>query len=183
MNRFKIGIDLDSVLNNLEDVWLAHYNRDYNDCMIPEDLVSWHIHELVKPECGEKIYDYIKQKHFFLQMKPKPNAINVTKWLCDLADVYVVTASEPFTVEDKCKWLQRYYPHIPLERVIISHQKSMINVDYLIDDGAHNIISFPRTAIVFDMPHNRHLKHKYVRAFSWLDIQRFFQPILERGDE
>ena len=29
--RKKIGIDLDSTLNNLNDVWLDRYNKDYND--------------------------------------------------------------------------------------------------------------------------------------------------------
>lgn len=47
MKKGLIACDLDAVLNNLNQVWLSRYNRDYNDNFTIEQWTSWHPEKLV----------------------------------------------------------------------------------------------------------------------------------------
>ena len=69
----KIGIDLDSTLNNLDKVWLDRYNNDYNDNI--KEWSQWDMEKIVKPECGKKIYNYLHEKNFFLNLDIQPNSL------------------------------------------------------------------------------------------------------------
>ncbi len=70
--RKKIGIDLDSTLNNLNDVWLDRYNKDYNDDI--KHFEKWDATYNLKPECSVKIYDYLKEPGFFYLKDRKPHS-------------------------------------------------------------------------------------------------------------
>ncbi len=104
MKKKRIAIDLDDTLNNLCDSWLAPYNRDYNDNLTRKDLIKWEINELVKPECGIKIYDYLKEPGFFKNLDIQTGAKEVTAWLAEHYDLRIVTAYFPETCVDKAAW-------------------------------------------------------------------------------
>lgn len=174
MNKPSIAIDLDSVLNNLEQVWLDAYNQDYDDNLTVEDMVAWDLTEYIKPKCGNKIYDYILQPMFFLSLNIKPNAYEVTKWLSQYADLYIVTAYTYTTCYDKVEWVKKYLPHIDIRNIIFCNDKSKIDMDFLIDDRDLNITTFKGKGIVFDMPYNRHLNNIYPRVHNWLEIKDYF---------
>lgn len=169
-----IGIDLDSTLNNLDEVWLARYNKDYDDNLTREDMVVWEVETYVKPECGKKIYDYLLEPEFFYNLGIQHSAYGITKWLSKYFDLHIVTAYHPNTCVDKTNWIKEYLPHINSRNIIFCNNKGLIDTDYLIDDGHHNIIDFKNKGIVFDAKYNRHLGEEYTRAYDWLDIHDFF---------
>lgn len=172
MIRKKIGIDLDCTLNNLLDVWLKRYNEDYNDNLsfVPE----WSILGYVKDECGEKIFDYLHEPEFFFNLGIQKDAQYVVKWMCEHYDVYIVTAYTADTCVDKEKWVIKYLPSINPENIIFCNNKGLLNMDYLIDDGGHNIQAFKQKSIVFDYPHNRNLDNTIysLRAKNWMDVKK-----------
>lgn len=168
VNKIKtIGIDLDSVLNNLHEEWLRRYNEDYNDNLTPKDIKSFDIHKYVK--CGMQIHKYLNEVGFFRNLKPMPHAQEITKKLIRYYDVYVVTATSPNNALEKSLWLREHFPHLNIDKLILSKDKSIINIDLLIDDAVHNIINFPNQALVFDHAWNRNISG-YERVYNWQQI-------------
>lgn len=174
----RIGVDLDTTLNELEITWLERYNADYNDCLTVENMIDWDVSAYVKPECGYKVYDYLDEPGFFRNLGIKPGAREGMQFLWEHFEVYIVSAAHPNTVADKWGWIQEHLPFIPYEHFIALSRKDLLKLDYLIDDGPHNIEQFSGTGIVFDMPYNRHLPDRYLRFSNWRDITDYFARLV-----
>ncbi|HEX6972236.1 MAG TPA: hypothetical protein VF234_08455, partial [Limnochordia bacterium] len=52
---------------------------------------------------------------------------------------------------------------------VAAHSKSLVLGDLLIDDAAHNVLSFYGQSILVDAPYNRHVEHPR-RAKGWSGI-------------
>jgi 5'(3')-deoxyribonucleotidase len=183
MDKQPFGIDLDSTLNCLDEYWISRYNKDYNDNLTREDMVRWECHTYVKPECGIKIYDYLLEPKFFRNLKVKPYAQEVTKWLSQYFNLFVVTAYHPVTCLDKADWIGEFFPHIPQKNIIFCNDKGLVHTKFLVDDGSHNIIDYHNSnksglPIVFDAPWNRTLENKFIRAYDWLDAKEIVKEQL-----
>lgn len=168
----KIGIDLDTTLNNLSEDWLRLYNEKYND-NLPE-FKHWDCTLDVKTECGNKIFDLIKTPNFFYNLKLNDNAYDVIFELSKGFELYIVTAYFSETCVDKTNWVRKHLPYFDIKNIIFCNNKSLLNLDYLIDDGGHNIEGFKQKGIVYDMAYNRYLVDEYTRVKNWLDIKDFF---------
>lgn len=178
MRIIKIGIDLDCVLNNLNHKWIEAYNQAYNDNLSIEDIKSWDIIQYVKPECGVKIYELVDDK-LLKQLTPLPYAVEVTKELIKEHDLYIITATEYSNVKAKAEWVNKFYPHIGVDKMVIIRHKHLIDVDLLIDDAPHNILSFPRKTIVMDYAWNRNLSEAYLRAHDWKEVKKLINNLKE----
>lgn len=174
----KIGIDLDNVLNDLNNKWLHLYNSIHNDNLKLEDIKGWYIHKYTK--IGTKFYDYLNDELFKI-LDPLPYAIEVTEKLSEKHELYIVTATAPQHLRTKAKWLEKYYPHIPLKNLISTQRKDLVNVDLLIDDAPHNIINFPNKTIVIDYAWNRNLDKEYTRVKNWLEIKKIVELIVDNN--
>lgn len=179
MQKKKLGIDLDTTLNNLNEVWLKRYNEDYNDNLT--EWKGWDIHNYIKSECGYKIYDYLKEPGFFYNLQIRENSNEVVDFLIEHFDVYIASAYVAEACLDKVNWILKYLPNIKKENIIFINDKSLLKFDFLIDDGPHNIETFSplKEAIVYDMPYNRYLEYDefrpYPRVKNWLDIKQLFE--------
>jgi len=178
-NKKSIALDMDDVLNPLIPSWILEYNRDYNDNLQPSDITSWDVCNFVKPECNEKIYNYLFKPKFFTYMKPQEDSIEVTKWLIEHFNVHVVTNSHYKTWQDKIEWVIKYYPHLQADKgkFICTSEKHMWRADYLVDDNGVNIESFAPygKVILYDKPHNQYLGDKYTRLHNWKEIKTYFE--------
>lgn len=175
MNKKKIGIDLDTTLNNMEEVWLQKYNKDYNDNI--KFFRNWDIHKEVKKECGEKIYEYIHEPKFFYNLNIKPKAKETIDYLSKHYELYIVTAYTADVCQDKVSWILKHKLKIKEKNIIFINNKGILDLDYLIDDGPHNFDNFKGVGIVMDMMYNKHIKTDYnrVRAYNWADVKKFFE--------
>jgi 5'-nucleotidase len=182
MMIIKIGIDLDSVLNNLNEKWLEAYNKVYNDKLTINDIHSWDMTMYVKPECGKKIYGFLNES-LLETLTPLPDSIQVTKKLSEKHDLYIVTATHYKNVEVKVEWIKKYFPHINPSKIIICEDKNLINVDLLIDDAPHNILNFPKRTIVLDYAWNRSLPSNYPRAKNWNEIEQIINIVEFENEE
>lgn len=189
MKRQSVGIDLDTTLNTIEVQWLDLYNKDYNDNLTPDDLKVWDTSKCVKPECGSKIYDYLLTPHFFRNLNIQPNAFEVTKWLAEYFDLYIVTAYSYQSCADKAEWVKEYLPHIDVRNIIFCNDKSKVDIDYLIDDGGHNFFDengnkvFKGKGILLDKPYNQYIGDRCTRVKDWLEIKPYFENELKRKEE
>ena len=168
----RIGLDLDSTLNNLIDVWVDMYNKDYNDNL--KTFSNWDNHKDVKIECGKKIYEYLYKPGIFYSLDIAKNAKDVVEFLSKHYELYIVTAYIPETCMDKINWVKKHIPDFNLSNVVFLNKKNILNLDYLIDDGPHNIEEFGGIGIVYDRRYNRYLGDKYPRVKDWKDVKKFF---------
>jgi 5'-nucleotidase len=183
MKKISIAVDLDSTLNNLDEVWiLQDYNKLYNDNLTAEDMVRWETHTYVKPECGKKIYDILAQPGYFKNLGIKDQwTMQTFDWLYAHFDVYIVSSCHPDSVADKIAWMKEHFPQFDEKKFIACHHKGLINTDYLIDDGPHNIEAFKQKGILIDAAYNRHLDEKeygFTRVKNWRDIRWYFESVL-----
>ena len=169
-----IAVDLDGVLNNLNEVWLNRYNKDYNDNLTLNDWKSWDISKLVKPECGYKFLGYLREPGFFSSksLSPIPFAQEVTQRLLRYYDIKVVTAYIPEACYDKCEFINTYYPWIGSDNVVFCNDKSIINAEWLIDDGPHNHDTFRGRGIVFDYEYSKNTHPELYHVTSWIQTDK-----------
>lgn len=177
----KIGLDLDSTLNNLIDVWVDLYNTDYNDNL--KSFSNWNNHNDVKPECGMKIYDYLNILGLFYNLDIAKDARDVVEFLSKHYELYIVTAYIPETCMDKVKWVKKHLPNFNTKNIVFINKKNILNLDYLIDDGPHNIEEFNGVGIVYDRLYNRYLGDDYPRVKNWKDVEKYFIKELIREKE
>jgi len=173
VKRLKIGIDMDQVLNNLNKKWFKTYNEKYNDNLTMEDVTAWNMLNFVKPECGRDIFKILATPGFFRDLEIQPNAQEVVEWLCKYYDVYVVSAAHYANTGDKGLWLKEFFPFIKYENIIFCNDKSLIRMDYLIDDAPHNLIDFTGKKLLFDSHHNQG-EDRFPRMKGWLDVAKYF---------
>ena len=182
--RKKIGIDLDSTLNNLEEVWVNRYNEDYNDNIV--QFGRWDVHNTVKPECGAKIYNYLTEPQFFFNLDIKKDAKEVVHFLSKKYDLYVVTAYVPEACMDKTNWIKKQNLSINPKNIIFINNKGLLgsSLHYLIDDGPHNFEYFKGTGLIFDMPYNQDMEknNKRIRVKNWSEIKTVFENELTKKE-
>jgi 5'(3')-deoxyribonucleotidase len=78
-------------------------------------------------------------------------------------------------------WIDEYFPHIGSDNIIVANDKGKILMDWIIDDGAHNIRAFKGKKILIDAPYNRFVTAAEYdfRAQSWCGIKMFFEHLHE----
>ena len=172
-----VGIDIDQTLNNLNKKWFNAYNLKYNDNLKMEDVTRWGITEFVKPECGNDIFNILSIPGFFRDLEVQPNAQEVMKWLCAKFEVYIVSSARYDVCNDKGLWLKELFPFIPYNNVIFCHNKSLIHLDYLLDDGIHNLETFTGIGLLFDAHHNQN-EDRFPRLKGWLEVKDYFEKEL-----
>lgn len=183
MKKHSIAIDLDATLNNFDDEWMKRYNELWEDNMTPEDLHTWDTHTIVKPECGEKVYDIFLQPGFFNSLELKDSYIMETlDMLAKYYELYIVTAYHPLNCLEKYNWITEKLPMVNNKHIIFCNPKYLIGTDYLIDDGPHNIKAFKQKGLLVDAPYNQYLKDQYPRFKDWLEIKKYFMKKIAAGN-
>jgi len=150
-----IALDIDGVLADLISEVLNLYNNDWEDNLTPADIREWMFHKLVKPECGTKVYAYMKIPTIYNNVKPYPYAKELVLWLKNEEyRVIFITHSLPEVAGKKFKWLLKHGMIEKEDDYVEAKDKSLIHANILLDDGVHNIESFRGTGVLFRQPWN-----------------------------
>jgi 5'(3')-deoxyribonucleotidase len=171
----KIALDMDSVLNDMQSVWVQWIQQNYDPSFTIEKWTEWDVDKLL-PSAGVKVYDFLKQPGLLRTLPVERNAVEVTWQLQqDGHELYVVTAGGENSWMDRLAWLKEHFDFIPRKHVIFAQDKSVINTDVLVDDGLHNFKGYQGRGIVFDRPWNRS-DRKLERAVSFKHLYRVLTP-------
>lgn len=160
--------DVDEVLLNLMPVWLGEYNKSFGDDLLPEAITDWDLSKFVLPECGQKIFEYIKSPYIFEKAGVVEGSISGIKKLKNAGHrVVYATINNPSNV--KYRWLEEKGFLDNSKDLIVAEDKSLIMSDFMIDDNPENIENCYGVGILFDQPHNRKFKWS-LRAKNWQEV-------------
>lgn len=195
----RIACDVDGVIANLHDEWYRRYNRDYNDNLTMDRVLTWDVHKFVKPECGTLVYRYLADPDLYDNIQPIEGAVEGVRRLREMGhEVFYVTSCTYGMVDQKARWLERFGFATPRDNgaslprdLIVANSKQYIKADLLIDDAAHNIADWVdenrSRGILFDYPHNRSLDNDKPSTFwtwatrlnNWSQIVNFVEHGLQ----
>jgi 5'-nucleotidase len=171
-------IDMDSVIVDLMSEWCRRYNADYNDCLTPDQILTWDWPKYVKPECGHRIYHYLDEPGIFSNLQPLPGAIEVLERLHRHFEVLIVTSSRRSAFAQKEEWVEKHLPFIGTENLIFAHKKHKVCGDLLFDDAPHNLIAFIRTGrigVAMDYAYNRQVDCP--RVSDWHQFEKLVDSL------
>lgn len=190
----RILIDLDGVVADLHAKWIRVYNDEWGDDLTKaRALLTYDLHEHVRPECDRKIYELITRPSFFDDLEPVPGAVEAVRALGDRHEVLICSAPAcADSARAKIEWVARVLG-LSRKQVILTHRKELVEADVLIDDSPENLLAFrPGGRVAFGYPYNAHLKGQvaYWAAdysqpeWAWAGIVEWIQlgpgPAVER---
>lgn len=175
-----VCFDLDGVAADLVSKWLAHYNRDWDDNLTPDDIVAWNWDSLVKPECGKRIYHYLSRPGFFADLAPLPGAIEALRQLNEQAELVVLSASPQTALRDKWRWVEKHVPFLKRRNIILTYRKDLVRADLHIDDAPKNLTRFAGIRALFDYRYNRNF-HDAWRLRGWQEFLPWFAEVVAGG--
>jgi len=163
-----IGVDVDDTVLDLLNPWVKLYNDDFDDNLGVDDITEWDFAKFVKPRAREKIYNYIKYSAIFKHAEPILGAREAIDYLKAMGHrIVYITANNPDNV--KQQWLKDHGFMADDSDFFQAYDKSLINVDVLIDDKYDNVRDTPGVGILFTQPHNK--KYDWQpRANTWKDV-------------
>jgi len=190
----QIGIDIDETIANLFTPWLVWYNTRWKDNLKIKDI-PWRIDQVVKPECGKKIFDYLKLPNLYQYqcIQPLPGAVSAVKYLYKMKNVevsFITSASANIMgIDSKIKWLFEYLPFAEPKDLIIANRKELIRFDYFIDDAPHNILNYRKAwssskILTIAYPYNKDVEqHVNLRAKGYKNTVAAWKQIVEYIEE
>lgn len=146
MEKTILLLDSDGVMCDISKEWCKRYNEKYGDNLTVEQFHgTWSgMEKVVKPECGVKVYDIIKEPGFFENLNPLEGAIEGLELLCKQNDIepYILTAfsGHENIAYGKMKWYKKHCPFFNCDdNMILTHAKSLVHGDILVDDSVKNL--------------------------------------------
>jgi len=163
-----IGIDCDDVILDLMPNWLSKYNLQYNDVLSKEQITDWDVGSFVLPEAKKAFYQYIEEPDIFWTAKPIDGALEGILELKRMGfRILIISANNPFSI--KQQWL-KYHGFIDNDKDFIqAYDKSLIKVDYLIDDKYDNVRDTLGYGILFNSPWNKQYDYN-PRVNNWKEV-------------
>lgn len=174
----RVLVDVDGVVCDLHTTWLARYNADYHDTLTLQAFDAWDAwHKVVKPECGNRIYDYLNENLYSLETPEIAGAREGLERLRRAGDTitFVTSCVSPGMFDPKVEWLRMtgiMYAPDGLIAVLGNTSKLLVVGDVLIDDRAETVQEFAyngRAAILFSQPWNRGVEHS-LRMERWDEV-------------
>lgn len=162
--------DVDGVVADLLSEWVRRYNAKYDDDLSPEDVTQWEMHKNVKPECGTSVYNFLRMPNLYSSVEPIPGALEGVQELRRRGHrVVYVTASVVGSLDQKARWLKAHGFLENMEDLVMAKDKNLVRGQVLIDDGAHNIETFPGFGLLYEAPHNAEFVWPF-RAANWTEV-------------
>ena len=122
MEKLIVHLDSDGPLTDLSTSWCANYNKKYNDNLPVSAFRDWvDIENLVKPECGEKVFDLMKEPGMFARLQPMPGAVECLKRLNanPKLDCYILTSysGNPEIAHGKLVYFAKHFPFFDPQKI------------------------------------------------------------------
>jgi 5'(3')-deoxyribonucleotidase len=178
--RKTIAFDVDEVLVNFLETLCKYYNADNADNIIsPKDFTNWHIENCKNIKYPDSVKYMFEVEDFYHNADLKENAVEVLTELSKDFEIFLVTNifENANSMKGKFDLLKKSFGHIiDNDHIIFIKNKKLLNFDYLVDDGVHNLIGFSGTPLLFTAPHNLDC-HDFIRLNNLKEVRDYFLNI------
>lgn len=185
-NVFRIAVDCDDVLLPCIDLALNIMQKKYNfDPPLDLNEITGWLPSGGRADC---LLECFNDPEFFKSQTPLKGAQEFIKELTEKGTVYILTAIKPEFMGIRAQTIMKYFPDIDPNNIILTSSKNVVDIDVLIDDGAHNILtSKAQFPILLRRPWNNHLSgilavNNYAECLNLIDVikNRYTQKPLEK---
>jgi 5'(3')-deoxyribonucleotidase len=178
----RILVDVDEVLNNLIEAWVAYLNERHGLRAEAEKITLWDLSCIFPTLTEDEIISPLAEDSFWNGTAVREHSVEtVEQMIMDGHEVYIVTAHFPYhSIPAKIDWLLANYPCLTWDNVIVTRRKQLLKADVLIDDGVHNLEGGDYFKILIDSPYNRGYDAEgngMVRAYS---LREAYEIVKER---
>jgi len=148
MPKKRILVDMDGVLVDFETTLFQTYRTENPELRFidPKNRQGMYMDAQYKREFGLAEYqvlrDLLDRDHFYREMLPIQPAIDMVNKLVDNYsdefEVFICTSphwTNRTCAFDKTNWIQKYIPNLPVNRIVMTSDKTVVDGDYLIDDN------------------------------------------------
>lgn len=147
-----IYVDVDGVVAASHVNWLRLYNEEYGDHLTEEQITAWSIHKFVKPRCGTKVYDYLKDPKFYYGVDEIPGAFDGIQYLRNNGFTPIFLTSGIY--RSKYDWLRGHAFVLDESEIVVARNKSLLRPAPIVDDYEENLRQFGVNRILFSQPWN-----------------------------
>lgn len=170
-----MAIDMDEVLADTLGQFLTEYNREFGENITKADLVAHKLAEIVPADRRERLRHYALSPGFFRKIPVMPGSHSVFAELRDRYEVFIATAAMEFpsSFNEKFAWIKAHFHDFPDSHIVFCGDKSVLAVDFLIDDSPRHLARFAGRGFLFSAPHN-HAEDRFPRLNGWEDVRRQF---------
>ena len=154
--RLQIGLDVDDILYecNAYALELLNQAEALQPPLTIHDIRSWGSNT----GAADRRLCYFEDPEFVRSQPILSGAKEFVARLCEVADVFFVSAVPPACMSARAMRLAADFPQVPTKNILLGHRKDLVHLDILLDDGAHNISASPATyPVLFRKPWNMHL--------------------------
>lgn len=184
----KIALDFDETLFPTMEKVLEIYNRRHNTNVGLSNITEYNLYENFSAGVADELLDLFIDKNVYENLQPYKGAARTIKTLIECGyEIYVATSTDVRNLEWKEQLLQKHFPFIPKGNLIRINNKSLLNVDILIDDKIDNLKSIFADRICFNQPWNQDTDTDYAynvyRVHHWGEIINVVNEIERRNKE
>ena len=169
LKTIKIALDLDGVIWDLVRPWVSIYNDCYKDKVKYEDILEYDLSKSCTKASHSELMNILREKHFWDNVFPFYYSEEYLEKLNNTFDLYIATATNHETAEEKINRFLSLFPFLKREQIICIYNKSLLNVDWLVDDCEANLIG-QFNKIILDAPYNRICDKELIRASNLKDV-------------
>ena len=183
------GIDIDEVLRALIPKMIKLYNFHYNENMAIDDVKAFDVDvsfPKIKEDTGESASKWFFQVHgheLFYDSPSIDGAVDAINRLRNMGNkVYIVSYQKSLANKlDTLSWLQKY--DIEYDGICFIKDKTLVHLDYLIDDNDWNFIKCNCThGILINAPYNKNIGIKLLHEVSHCKTMERFDSLKDFVD-
>lgn len=136
----RIIIDLDGICADIHRPWHAWLEREHGFKMTLADQHSFDMERVVPPRLLAHVYKVLEQPGFFRNLPPIAGSLEGVRALFSAGhEIFIVTAAEaPISYKEKVEWVREHLPFITKRRLVMMHEKQLIEAAVFIDDNPKN---------------------------------------------
>lgn len=175
--------DVDETIEELLVPWTTYLNAAYGTNVTKDDIREWDMAKAYPTLTSEQLYEPLKMRELWESVEEIPNAgYYMQKLMSEGDEIILVTSSHYSGVNNKVEYMiNRLFPFIGWDNVIMTRKKHLVRGDVMIDDYEQNLLHGKWSLkILVDAPYNRDFdneKHKIKRAKSWDEIYSFIKEL------
>jgi len=171
--RPRVALDMDGVMADTLAKYLDAYNRAFGESLTLAGLEGRELENAVPKERSAAARELLLAPGFFRDVPVMPGSQEVVRELQQRYEVFVASAAMdvPTSFDDKFAWLGEHFPFIPPSHIVFCGDKSVLDVDYLVDDMPRHFETFRGKPVLFSAPLNAG-ETRYPRVSGWAELRR-----------